>query len=215
MKARLTVFLLAVGLTFAARAAVTPIASLDIAFLPVGSMLSWTCDDAAVAGFNVERSADGFTFEVISRVVAERGAAEAYNYLDTERPETRVYYRITSFDREGTSAHSALAEAPATRRPDWFLNGGYSVEPRAEFAFEVEAATVTMLACELQDFLGNPVLRHELLVQPGPNRLAVPTSDLPAGAYRLQLSGGELVESLHFVKQSPAQLDAQPLVRGN
>ena len=221
MKTRLALLLLAACFTLAVRAsaaapaAVTPVSALDISFLPVGAMLSWSCDAEEVAGFNVERSVDGFAFEVISRVVAEGGAAATYSYLDTERPETRVYYRITSFDRSGTSAHSALAEAPATRRPEWFLNGAYSVEPVAEFAFEIEADAVAMLACELQDFLGNPVLRHELLVQPGPNRLAVPTADLPAGAYRLEVSGGDVVEAVHFVKHAAARAAFEPLVRGH
>lgn len=241
MNTRLTLLLLAAGYTVAARAAVadraavatvpalaastdplltaatlaSPVEALDIAFLPVGAMLTWACGSADVEGFHVERSTDGRAFEVIGRVEAGRETGDAYNYLDTERPESRVYYRITSLHAEGVTAHSALAEAPATRRPRWHLSGGYSVEPTTAFAFEVEAAAVEMLACELQDFLGNPVLRHELLVQPGPNRLSVPTADLPAGAYQLKVTGGDVAQVIHFAKEAPARAAFEPLVRGN
>ena len=221
MKTRLSLFLAAVLITVAARAtppaaqAQTPVAVLAIDHLPVGAMLSWTCDAEEVAGFNVERSLDGFTFEIISRVTAEQAVTETYNYLDTERPAARTYYRITSFDRSGTSAHSPLAEAPAAAPAGWHLNGAYSVEPETEFAFEIEAAGVEMLACELLDLMGKPVLRRELLVQPGPNRLTVPVEGLGAGAYTLQVSGADLTETLNFLKTTAPASDFQPMVRGN
>ena len=222
MKTRLSLLLVAALFTAAARAAVTPasdlanpVAVLEIDHLPVGAMLSWTCDNEEVAGFNVERSTDGFTFEVISRVTAEQALTDVYNYLDTDRPAARTYYRITSFDASGTSAYSPLAEAPAAAPASWYLNGRYDVEPEAEFAFEIESADMQMLACELLDLTGKPVLRKDLLVQPGPNRLSVPVAGLGAGAYTLSISGADLTERLNFLKTAPAATDFQPLVRGN
>ncbi len=215
MRIRLAFLVLAISFTLAARAN-TPVASLEIRYLPVGAMLSWSCESSDVAGFSVERSTDGFTFETISRVVAEGGTSLTYNYLDTDRPTTKIYYRITSFDLSGTSAHSALAEAPATRRPSWYLAGGYSVEPTEAFSFEVEASDVSFLACELLDFMGKPVLTQELLVQPGQNLLSVPVAGLAPGAYRLKVSGEDLAETLTFMKARDEAAPAfEPLVRGN
>ncbi len=213
MKIRLILLLIATSLTQLARAS-TPVASLEIRYLPVGAMLSWSCESAEVSGFNVERSADGFAFEVISRVEADGGLTEHYSFLDTQRPGTKIYYRITSFDRSGSSSHSALAEAPATSRPTWYLAGGYSVEAKDVFEFEVEASNVNILACELLDFVGKPVLRHELLVQPGMNQLSIPVGGLAPGAYRLKVSGDDLAESLAFMK-APGDAGFAPMVRSN
>ena len=107
-----------------------------------------------------------------------------------------------------------LSEMRLTEASDG-LNGGYSVEPETEFVFEIEAAGVEMLACELLDLVGKSVLRRELLVQPGPNRLAVPVAGLDAGAYTLQVSGADLTETLHFLKTAAAAPEFQPMVRGN
>ena len=213
MKTRLLLFLFAVTVTIAARAN-SPVDRLEIHHLPVGAMLTWSCESSAVAGFNVERSTDGFNFEVISRLEAMGGDSESYNFLDTDRPSSKLYYRITSFDITGTSAQSVIAEAPARNRPNWLLAGGYSVEPNSNFDFEVEASAVTMLACELQDLVGKSIARHEFLVQPGINPLSVPVSALPQGAYRVEISGDEIVETLHFMKTS-SRSAFEPMVRGN
>ena len=225
MRIRLSLLLAAVLITVAVRAAapatsvpheaVTPVAVLDVDHLPVGAMLSWTCVSGEVAGFDVERSLDGLTFEIISRVAAERAVTEAYNYLDTERPAARAYYRITSFDRFGNSAHSPLAEAPVADPAGWYLNGAYGDGSETEFAFEIEAMGMEMLACELLDLTGQSVLRRELLVQPGPNRLTIPVAGLDAGAYTLLVSGADLTEALNFLKAAAPASDFQTMVRGN
>lgn len=213
MRSRLTLFILAILFTALARAA-TPINQLEVRYLPIGAMLSWNCELLTVTGFNIERSLDGFTFEIISRVVAEKGIADTYNYLDTERPNTKLYYRVTAFDKLGTSAHSPLAEAPAPSQQTWNLTGGFSVDVRDRFAFEVEASSVTLLACDLQDFIGNSVSSHELLVQPGANQLSIPMTDEAPGAYRLRIHGENLDETINFVKL-PSEISDAPLVRGN
>ncbi len=214
MKTRLALLVIAITFTLVARA-VNPVATLEIRYLPVGAMVSWNCESTDIAGFSLERSTDGFTFEVISRIIAEGGSTETYNYLDTRRPESRVYYRVTSFDHSGASAHSALVEAAAKRRPTWHLAGGYSVEPSEDFAFEVEASNVGFLACDLLDFMGNSVLTQELLVQPGLNQLSIPVGPLAAGAYRLKISGDDLAETITFMKTQSAAPAFEPLVRGN
>ena len=183
-------------------------------YLPIGAMLTWSCADESVTGFTIERSSDGFTFELLSRVVAEKGLAESYNYLDTDRPDEKLYYRVTSVDREGTAAHSPLAEVQRPGHSTWQLTGKFSVDVTERFDFEVEANDVAMLACDLHDFLGNPVSHSELLVTPGPNGLSVPTAELAPGAYRLNVSGASISEVVHFVKVAQPQPDV-PLVRGN
>lgn len=213
MRIRLVLFVLAVFTTLAARA-IQPVSQLEVRYLPIGAMLTWACADEEVTGFTIERSTDGFTFDLISRVIAEKGPAETYNFLDTDRPDERHYYRVTSFDRAGTSAHSPLAmvERPGTKT--WHLSGEFDVDVTRQFAFEVEANDVAMLACDLHDFLGNPVSTTELIVTPGPNQLAVETADLAPGSYRLNVSGAQLNEVIHFVKVG-ADTDETTLVRGN
>ena len=212
MKLRLFLLAAATLVTLAARA-IQPVSKLDVEYLPVGAMLTWSCGDAEVTGFAIERSTDGFTFELLTRVVAAKGLEEAYSYLDADRPDAKLYYRVTSYDRAGTSAHSPLAVAQGPSRATWSLAGGYTVDVEAEFAFEVESDAVTMLACELLDFLGEPVSRTELLVTPGPNRLAVATAGLEPGAYRLRVSGDDIYEVVHFAKAAPSDA-AATLVRG-
>jgi len=148
--------------------------------------------------------------------VREKGLAESYNYLDTDRPDEKQYYRVTSFDQEGTQAHSPLAEVSAPGNSTWSLTGGFTVDVDSQFDFEVESQEVTMLACNLYDFLGNPVSSVNLLVQPGPNQLTIPTEEFEPGAYRLNVAGDTVNEVIHFVKvQQEDETDNQPLVRGN
>jgi len=214
---RTRIFLLALALltTVLARAA-EPVSQLEVRYLPIGAVLSWSCNDDGVTGFTIERSTDGFSFELLSRVVAEKGLAEAYNYLDTDRPDVKQYYRVTSFDIEGTTAHSPLAEVSAPGNTTWSLTGGFTVDVDTQFDFEVESQSVTMLACDLYDFLGNPVSSVSLLVQPGPNQLTIPTDEVAPGAYRLNVAGEDVNEVIHFVKvQQEDEFDTQPIVRGN
>ena len=215
---RIAVLCVASAVTLLARAAapspgLTPVTQLEVRYLPIGAMLTWNCETDEVTGFSIERSVDGFTFEIISRVVADKGPAQSYNYLDKELRDARLYYRITAFEHGGSSSHSPLAEASALPRPHWQLTGGFSVDVRDAFDFEIEAAGVALLACELHDFLGNPVSRHEFLVQPGANRLSVPVADAAPGAYRLEVDGDGIDETIHFVKVAAEPTDA-PLVRG-
>ena len=215
MRTRILFLAIALFITSLARAA-EPVSQLEVRYLPIGAMLSWSCVDADVTGFTIERSNDGFSFELLSRVVAEKGLAESYNYLDTDRPDEVQYYRVTSFDREGTSASSPLAEVSAPGNSTWSLTGGFTVDVKSKFDFEVESQAVTMLACDLYDFLGNPVSSADLLVQPGPNQLTISTEELAPGAYRLNVAGEAVSEVIHFVKvQQETAPEAQPLVRGN
>lgn len=213
MRVRILFLIVAIFTTLLARAA-QPISELEVRYLPVGAMLTWQCQDLDITGFTIERSIDGFSFELLSRVVAEKGLAESYNYLDTDRPDAKHYYRITSFDRTGTSVHSPLAEAPRPGTSTWHLNGNFTVDVTDRFDFEVESNEVAMLACDLHDFMGNPVSNTELLVTPGPNGLSIETADITPGAYRLNVSGGDIKEVIHFVKLQKEQLES-PLVRGN
>ena len=213
MRIRIIFYIAAIFTTLQARAA-QPVSELEVRFLPIGAMLTWQCQDMDVTGFTIERSVDGFTFELLSRVVAEKGEAASYNYLDTDRPDNKHYYRITSFDRSGSSAHSPLAEAPRPGTSTWHLNGNFSVDVSERFDFEVESNAVEMLACDLYDFVGNPVSKAELLVTPGPNGLSIETADIAPGAYKLNVSGGEINEVIHFVKVAKDQPES-PLVRGN
>ena len=190
------------------------ISQLEVRYLPIGALLTWNADEEMdITGFNVERSLDGFSFEIISRVIAEKGPAENYNYLDTERPDAKMYYRITAFDRTGGSVHSPLAEASRPQQQQWNLTGQFAVDVKDRFDFEIESQLITTLACELHDFLGNPLARYEYLVQPGPNQLSIPMGDREPGAFRLYVQGEELSETINFIKVPQAGPES-PLVRG-
>lgn len=215
MRTRIFFLALALLTTVLARAA-EPVSQLEVRYLPIGAMLSWSCNDTDVTGFTIERSSDGFSFELLSRVVAEKSLSESYNYLDSDRPDETQYYRVTSFDREGTSAFSPLAEVSAPGSATWSLTGGYTVDVSTRFDFEVESKDVTMLACDLYDFLGKQVSSVNLLVQPGPNQLTIQTEGIAPGAYRLNVAGDAINEVIHFMKvQQEEEQFAQPLVRGN
>lgn len=209
----LTVAAAFVAFGFVAQAS-NPIESLDVRYLPVGAMLSWTCADGEVTGFAVERSTDGFSFEVVTHVEADYALAGVYNYLDADRPDERHYYRVTSFDRAGSSSYSPVADAARPGTATWALAGEFGVDVTERFDFEVEAEAVTMLTCTLFDFLGAEVRSVELLVTPGPNRLSVATADLSPGAFRLDIRGEDMSESVRFLKVAHEVDIPEPLVRG-
>lgn len=125
---------------------------------------------------------------------------------------------VTAYVRAGEPApavpdhtHTSIGDAEPS---SWFLAGGYTAEPIVEFAFDVEAAGIEMLACELRDVTGKTISVNDLLVQPGPNRLAIPIGSLAAGAYTLSVSGADLTETVCFIKTAAASSEMHSLVRG-
>lgn len=210
---RLTLTLLLAGASLLARAT-EPIDALDVRYLPVGAMLTWASYDNEVERFAVERSEDGHSFVVITEVEAAEVPSRKYNYLDRERPDVRHYYRVVAYGRDGSSAPSEVAEAARPGSASWALTGEFSVDVSERFDFEVEANDVTMLTCVLEDFLGAPVRQLELLVTPGPNTLSISTADLSPGAYRLEVAGGTIAESVQFLKVAQESDPLEPLVRG-
>ena len=80
----------------------------------VDAQLSWnTASERNSAYFEVQRSADGFTFASLARVTAQGNSTgpKAYDYTDAgigTIPSGLLYYRLRQVDRDGTASFSPV-----------------------------------------------------------------------------------------------------------
>lgn len=86
---------------------------------PTAVRLSWaTATEQNSARFEVERSADGTTFERIGTVAAagSSSAPRAYELLDAQLATgaARLYYRLRQVDLDGTAAYSPVRSIALT-----------------------------------------------------------------------------------------------------
>ena len=84
------------------------------------AVLSWaTAQEENNSHFDVERSADGRTFQAIGRVAASgRSGPGSYELADPTPLTARAYYRLRQVDRDGAFAFSPVTSvSPADREP--------------------------------------------------------------------------------------------------
>ncbi|MEO8403473.1 MAG: ELWxxDGT repeat protein [Chitinophagaceae bacterium] len=166
------------------------------------AVLNWKTDNENnAAGFVIERSFDGLTYDKAGYVAAANTSGlHSYNFIDagvTLLGRKDIYYRLKQTDIDGHSTYSnvILLSIKDTRTLRLYPNPANDV-------INVEVnLTPGALNYQLYDNNGRIVHRYTRQVSAGSNSFPIDISKLAAGVYYLSLHHSDLSKTLQFVKR--------------
>jgi hypothetical protein len=151
--------------------------------------LEWvTTGEQNTAFFQLERSADGQTFDPLGQAQTAAGrSTEPRRYTQTDpKPIPGIgYYRVKQTDTDGRFSYSAVIEFDNTPFADEIRlsdNPPAGVQP----VLQIPATTDGELTLEITDMAGR---QHLKLVTGTKGDFPLPVAGLPAGLYTLKITG--------------------------
>ncbi|WP_048825950.1 T9SS type A sorting domain-containing protein [Hymenobacter sp. DG25B] len=152
-----------------------------------------TASERNSASFLIERSADGLTFQAISKVAAQGNATSltSYQFVDIKPLSGLGYYRLRQLDQDG-SAHLSVVRTVQGRQ----LQAGIYPNPVQQVLHVEVPATNGVVQAIITDLVGREVYRT---IVPASRELDL--SQLPQGSYLLVLDG-QLLHSTHKLVKS-------------
>lgn len=162
-----------------------------------GIELQWlTSAEENYLYFEVERAADGKTFESVLSVAAKKGngTGASYKAIDNQPYSGTTYYRLRivrdrglndlysqtiSIKSKGDQTGARTAQAPA---PNGF-QGLYPNPSRGSFELAFEARQAGPISIQLINSMGQILHSQEGRCQPGINQTSVQTSGMSKGIY--------------------------------
>jgi hypothetical protein len=157
------------------------------------NLLSWqTASEKNNIGFDVEKSADGRSFEKMGFVKGHgtSSAAHAYEWTDAT-PFVLTYYRLKQLDVDGRQNYSKILSIESDKIKTSLEVFPNPTTDKLNVQFESNAAQ--SLEIELVNTLGQVVQRHSEAVQTGANRFEIPMTGQISGMYTLRLVQGRQV----------------------
>ncbi|MFM9908686.1 MAG: T9SS type A sorting domain-containing protein [Chitinophagaceae bacterium] len=158
--------------------------------------LSWiTSQEQDNSHFNIERSANGTSFENIGKVVARGGLSNSYAFIDS-KPGLVNFYRLKQIDKNGASAYSKVLVI----RGD-LDKIGVKVTPnpfRSSINISFQLSKEEAVTLRLFNQTGQLVKQQITKAGAGINTFNLgELNNLPAGNYTLDVRG----ESIRFKQQ--------------
>ncbi|MDZ4700654.1 MAG: PA14 domain-containing protein [Rhodothermales bacterium] len=158
--------------------------------------LSWeTASETNNAGFDVERSIDGFTFSPIGQVAGSGTTLEprAYRFADGDAPNGAavLWYRLRQIDFDGTFAYSEVVSVDRLAPSAYALHENYPnpFNPTTRISYDLPVAGPARLA--VYDLLGREVrLLVDAALPAGRHEVTFDAGDLPGGVYMYRLEAG-------------------------
>ncbi|MBD2720861.1 M4 family metallopeptidase [Hymenobacter armeniacus] len=165
-------------------------------------LLSWeTAQEHNNTGFQVERSRNGKTFEQLGFVAGQGISSRsiAYQFIDRKlEPNVTFYYRLRQLDHDGQATYSPVVSLRATGKAGPLAT--LHPNPAKDQAFLTFAGKPVQVTLTLFGLDGR-TLWQQRLHNPGEAPQALPIAHLPAGAYVLQLTDGNVVETHRLLKE--------------
>jgi hypothetical protein len=209
----------AVGITLSASSQLSVIESgitLPVSFTSFSAtkdgknnLLSWaTASEQNNAGFEVQRSTDGSTYENIGFVKSLSATGNSsnplsYSFTDFNPLGLQQYYRLKQTDLDGKSAYSAIVlvkrEAPATLT----VTKVYPNPSTSSIYINAACPAATTLQLSIVDMNGRVVGRKQVNAMTGNNGFDMPVTQLAPGTYLLQVlnADNKVVTTEKFIKQ--------------
>jgi hypothetical protein len=136
--------------------------------------------------FEVQRSADGQSFETIGTVQASINSNEAKNYtFDDVNPLTGInYYRIRLINKDGSSEFTDIIALEVGQN-----NNGYSFYPNPaedKITYQFLSNSNEEVMIEVIDVLGRTVLNKKISALSGNNIQSLNLSELLPGSYTIR-----------------------------
>jgi hypothetical protein len=173
------------------------------------NLLSWaTASEQNNAGFEVQRSTDGSTYEKIGFVkslsaTGNSSSPLSYSFTDFNPLGLQQYYRLKQTDLDGKSAYSAIVlvkrEAPATLT----VTKVYPNPSTSSIYINAACPAATTLQLSIVDMNGRVVGRKQVNAMTGNNGFDMPVTQLAPGTYLLQVlnADNKVVTTEKFIKQ--------------
>jgi hypothetical protein len=173
------------------------------------NLLSWaTASEQNNAGFEVQRSTDGSTYENIGFVkslsaTGNSSSPLSYSFTDFNPLGLQQYYRLKQTDLDGKSAYSAIVlvkrEAPATLT----VTKVYPNPSTSSIYINAACPAATTLQLSIVDMNGRVVGRKQVNAMTGNNGFDMPVTQLAPGTYLLQVlnADSKVVTTEKFIKQ--------------
>ncbi len=168
--------------------------------------LNWTTskEDKKVK-FNIERSADGFNFSIVSSVNGYNNSSTAvnsYSFIDPVSINNKAYYRIIMIDQDNKKKYSRVIQLSRTGSNITQLTNVINPFFQA-LEFDIHSPVDTKAEAELLDMFGKVVKKTGYLVHKGVNTLSIfDTGYLPAGAYVFRLKSNGIILSRKVLKRN-------------
>ena len=160
---------------------------------PNGIALDWTtASEKNSAYFEVQRSANGETFQVIARIKAQGNSSAAHTYSALDRAPLKglAHYRLRQVDNDGTAAYSPVvtARSASTATPELYPNPSHGML--------YVTGTEGPVRYRVLNGQGQPLLNGETAGTGG-----IDVTPLPAGIYLLEILTGNARTVKRFVRQ--------------
>jgi hypothetical protein len=177
--------------------------SFNIGCVNGSAYLSWnTAQEQNTSRFDVERSMDGITWQIIGSVAAAGNSqlGNAYSYTDESSTPGTAFYRIVEMDLDGAVTYSTIASgncALAGERPVIYPN-----PVRDILWVSLNSTSTSDLKIEIYNTEG-AIIRTQVnhLVQGG-NKVDIDVKSLSPGTYILDLTwaGGHQAKVMKFTR---------------
>lgn len=158
-------------------------------------VLNWsTANEKNNMSFNVERSADGNSFEALGDVPSQGDSesSQSYSYDDTSPLASAAYYRIRQIDLNGNSSYSNVIEYIPAGMEDAGMTTVYPnpVSANSVLKFDFDSNTDGMIYVEMYNLDGRVVASTEFTHTVGASTYEVQLGDVAPGTYVLQAIQG-------------------------
>ena len=171
--------------------------SLDVTKQNAGALLTWkTYSENYNKGFEIERSADGNSFDSIGFVSSHSlgGAGASYGFTDASPLNGKNYYRLKQQDFDGNIKYSPIEFI------DFSNVGSITIYPNPANAVLNINTTHTFTNAQLIIRNTNGQLVKQSLLN-GNNSITIPINNLPSGIYSAEIKEVDIDTKLMFIKQ--------------
>ncbi|MFM2358927.1 MAG: hypothetical protein RLY16_920 [Bacteroidota bacterium] len=174
-----------------------PLTALPVHFTDIranrlsnGVSTQWVVNNEhAVVRYEIERSADGRTFEKIGTVAAQRSnnaIVKYYNWMDAQPLETASYYRIKSVDEDGAIQYTRMVRINAVHSAMLISIANNPVQPGAAIVLNTNGLKKGVYQIKLLNAAGQ-VLQVEKLQHSNAVRFELNVKQiLPSGTYHIE-----------------------------
>lgn len=163
----------------------------------VNNILNWTtANENNVDYYAVERAVDGEDFTVIGKKAATNQASNTYQFADLKSPEGLTYYRLKSYDRDGTTQFSKIIQLE--REVIGLQVGKITPNPvYGEATVTLATENPAMIHYEIRDITGRILVKN---THRGNGTLTFATADWLPGVYFLVVEQRNKQRVQRFIK---------------
>lgn len=158
-----------------------------------GNLIQWdTHIEDALAGFVLERSPDGQSFDEVAYFDAMASQGQGYNYefLDADAFRPQTFYRLREIDQDGNVSFSEVisVQPDADQAP---VRNVFVEEQYGMLAIEIEVDTASQFRFDILDAMGKVLYSAPEQLVPGRQTLRIDVSQFAAGYYILRTSDNQ------------------------